>query len=49
MVFIGNYVLIKSNERLSSLIVRVGGLLKEVYVRGVCLICRMIVDEIRWK
>lgn len=46
VIFIGNYVLIKKNEWLSDLIVKVGGLLKSVYVKGVCLMCRMIVDEI---
>ena len=49
MAFTGNYALNKSNERLSSLIARAGGLSKEAYVRGARLIRRMTADEIRRK
>ena len=49
VVFTGNYALTKSNERLSSLIARAGGLSKEAYVRGARLIRRMTADEIRRK
>lgn len=49
VAFIGNYTLIQSNERLSSLIARAGGLSKEAYVKGARLIRRMTADEIRQK
>ena len=49
VAFTGNYALTKSNERLSSLIARAGGLSKEAYVRGARLIRRMTADEIRRK
>lgn len=47
--FTGNYTLIQSNERLSSLIARAGGLSKEAYVKGARLIRRMTADEMRQK
>ncbi|MBE7401519.1 SLBB domain-containing protein [Bacteroides fragilis] len=49
VVFTGNYTLTKSNERLSSLIARAGGLSKEAYVKGARLMRRMTADEIRQK
>lgn len=49
VAFIGNYTLIQSNERLSSLIARAGGLSKEAYVKGARLIRRMTADEMRQK
>lgn len=49
MAFTGNYTLIQSNERLSSLIARAGGLSKEAYVKGARLIRRMTADEMRQK
>lgn len=49
VAFTGNYTLIQSNERLSSLIARAGGLSKEAYVKGARLIRRMTADEMRQK
>lgn len=49
VAFTGNYTLIQSNERLSSLIARAGGLSKEAYVKGARLIHRMTADEMRQK
>ncbi|GAA6242708.1 SLBB domain-containing protein [Bacteroides fragilis] len=49
VAFTGNYTLIQSNERLSSLIARAGGLSKEAYAKGARLIRRMTADEMRQK
>lgn len=45
VVFMGNYTLIRKNERLSDLVKRAGGITDDAYVRGGRLIRRMNEEE----